>query len=63
MTDEELWCDLEMDKVYTVAAPSYLADYWKPNDNEDGMPDYDCLENYIRKYTPIGEGFHGKNML
>lgn len=62
------WCDLDMDEIYDVALPNFLADggvryLGLPDyiqDRETGPPDYLVFEQYVREHSPIDIQIEGR---
>ena len=67
--DDENYCDLESEKVYNLALPSFLASNVhrrKTNlskfvrDRQIGIPDHVCLKNYIEEKEIVNPKIEGR---
>ena len=62
--NEEKYCDIDLDKTYTVALNSYLVNRdFKNKTRQIGTQDHVCLKSYIEQRKTISPKIEGRILI
>ena len=62
--NEEKYCDIDLDKTYTVALNSYLVNRdFKNKTRQIGIQDHVCLKSYIEQRKTISPKIEGRILI